>query len=120
VGRRGLIIAALALALAGCGPTPPQAPGPQAHALNESLSGISTACGHAAEVQAFTDDAGAMAALERQAAKQVDVLAAVYHRNPAWIFQSKSVRDLVVMTNTYLDECGLHGAAARLRRLTSG
>jgi hypothetical protein len=120
VGRRGLTAAILATSLAACGATPPQAPGPVAHVLNESLSGISTACGHAAEVLTFTNDQRALAALELQARKQVDVLAAVYKRNPSWIFQGKSVNDLVVMTNTYLDECGLHRAAVRLRRLTSG
>lgn len=120
MGRRGLIAAAAAAALAGCGPTPPQAPGPQAHQLNESLSEISSACGTAAEIQAFSNDPKAMAASERQAAKQVDTLAAIYKRNSSWVFQGKSVGQLVVMTNTYLDECGLHGAAARLRRLTSG
>ena len=113
-------IAAALVVLAGCGPTPPQAPGHQAYVLNNALSSISSACGHAAEIQAYSSDARAMTITDRQAGKGVNVLAAVYHRNPRWVFQGKSVAQLVVMTNTYLDECGLHGAAARLRRLTSG
>ena len=120
MGRRGLIVATAVLALAGCGATPPQAPGAQAHALNKSLSAISTACGHATEIQEFTKEARDMTIAEHQAEKQVDVLAAVYHRNRAWVFQGKSVAELVVITNTFLDECGLHAAARRLRRATSG
>jgi hypothetical protein len=120
VGRHRLIAVAVTLAVAGCGPTPPQAPGPQAHQLNTSLSAISTACGNAAEIQAYTNSPRDLAIAQRQAQKQVGVLAAVYEHNPAWIFQGKSVAELVVMTNTYLDECGLHAAARRLRRVRSG
>jgi hypothetical protein len=120
VGRRGLTVAAAAATLAGCGATPPQAPGPQAHALNTSLSAISTACGHATEIQTFTDDARDMTITEHQAEKQVGVLAGVYKRNHGWIFQGKSTAELVVMTETFLDECGLHAAARRLRQATSG
>jgi hypothetical protein len=120
VGRRRLIAALALLALAGCGATPPQAPGPQAHALNKSLSAISSACGHATEIQAFTNDARDLTITQHEAEKQVDLLVAVYKRNPGWIFQGKSVKQLVVITNTFLDECGLHAAALRLRRATSG
>jgi hypothetical protein len=117
VGRHRLIAVALILAVAGCGPTPPQAPGPQAHQLNTSLSAISTACGNADEIRAYSNNLRDLAITQRQAQKQVGVLAAIYKRNPAWIFQGKSVGELVVMTNTYLDECGLHAAARLLRRL---
>jgi uncharacterized protein YjiS (DUF1127 family) len=112
-----LIVAAVLLS--GCGPTPPQAPGPQAHQLNTALSQFSTACGHAAEVQAFTNDRRSMSILEQQAGSQVPVLARIYKQNPSWIFQGKTVAQLVQMSRTFLDDCGLHGAARRLERATS-
>jgi uncharacterized protein YjiS (DUF1127 family) len=120
VGRHRLsVVIALALLAAGCGPTPPQAPGPQAHQLNTALSQFSTACGHAAEVQAFTNDSRSMSILEQQAGSQVPVLARIYKQNPSWIFQGKTVAQLVQMSRTFLDDCGLHGAARRLERATS-
>jgi hypothetical protein len=119
VGRRRLIVVALALLAAGCGPTPPQAPGPQAHQLNMALSQISTACGHASQVQAFTNDKRSMTILERQAGSQVPAIARVYRQNPGWIFQGKTVAELVRMSRTFLDACGLHGAERRLERATS-
>ena len=120
MGRHWLsLVIAFALFTAGCGPTPPQAPGPQAHQLNEALSQISTACGHAAEVQAFTNDRRSIATLEHQAASQVPTLARIYKQNSAWIFQGKTVAQLVQMSRTFLDECGLHRAARRLELATS-
>ena len=118
MGRRGLIAVALA-ALAGCGPTPPQAPGPEAHRLNKALSTFSSACGHAAEIQEFTNDARAMTITEHQAQKQIGPLIDIYRRNPDWIFQGKSVAELVQMSSKFLDECGLHVAARRLRKSAS-
>jgi hypothetical protein len=117
VGRRWLIVALVALA--GCGATPPQAPGPQAHQLNEALSTFSGACGHAAEIQTFSNNARDMAITEHQAQKQVPVLVKIYRQNPDWIFQGKSVAQLVQMSSTFLDECGLHAAAGQLRAASS-
>ena len=117
MGRRGLIAAAVVLA--GCGPTPPQAPGPQAHQLNQSLSAISSACGQASEIQAFSNNKRDMAVTEHQAENQIPTLVRIYRRNPSWIFQSKSVKQLVQMSISFLDECGLHAAAAKLRAATS-
>lgn len=119
VGRR-LIALALLAALAGCGPRPPQAPGPQAHRLNEALSRLSTACGHAVEIQAFTNSARDMAVTEHQAQAQVPALVAIYRQDPGWVFQGKTVRQLVTMSASYLDECGLHAAARSLRESASG
>jgi hypothetical protein len=120
VGRRGLTaLAVAAAALAGCGATPPQAPGPEAHQLNLSLSTISGACGHAAEIQAFENGARDMKATEHQAEAALPPLARIYKRNPDWVFQGKHVSELVQMSTSYLDECGLHAAAKRLRAMTS-
>ena len=118
MGRRGLIAAALVLA-AGCGPTPPQAPGPQAHQLNVSLSRVSSACGHAAEIQAFSNDARGLTITEHQAQAEVPTLARIYRQNPNWIFLGKTVAELVQLSVSHLDECGLHHAAGRLRAATS-
>jgi hypothetical protein len=117
VGRRGLIV--VAALLAGCGPTPPQAPGPQAHQLNMALSAISGACGHAIEIQAFSSNPRDLAISERQAEAQIPTVAKVYRQNRGWIFQGKTVSELVQMSITYLDECGLHGAAGRLRAVAA-
>ena len=118
MGRRRLIL--LVVLLAGCGPTPPQAPGPQAHQLNMSLSSISTACGQATAIKTFSNDKHALASMEKQAARQIPTLVRIYKQNPAWIFQGKTVAQLAVMTKTYLDECGLHAAARRLQHAVSG
>jgi hypothetical protein len=121
VDGRGLIAAiAVAGSVAGCSATPPQAPGPIAHRLNTTLSTFSTACGHAAEVSAFAHSQRALGGLDRQAAGKVPVIAAIYRRNKTWIFQGKSVEQIVRMSVSFLTECGLHGAAARLSRATTG
>jgi hypothetical protein len=112
-------VAAL-LALAGCGPPPSQAPGPEAHRLNTSLSALSTACGHAYEVEAFDRSPAATAGLDRQASAQIPAIVAIYRRNPNWVFQGKTVAELVQMSESYLDSCGLHGAAQKLRAAASG
>lgn len=122
MGRGRLIALTLAAALAaaaGCGPTPPQAPGPQAHRLNTSLSAISTACGHAAEIQAFSNDRRALTIIERQAEQEIPQLVGIWRQNPDWIFQGQSVAELIQMSISFLDECGLHQAAQRLRVATS-
>ena len=121
--RRLTVAAALAAAAvlaAGCGSTPPQAPGPQAHQLNQALSTFSTACGHAAEVQEFVNSPRLMDGLNRLAASKVADVARIYHQNPHWVFQGKTVGQLVQMSVSYMTECGLHRAAARLRAATSG
>lgn len=117
MGRHGLIV--LIALVAGCGPTPPQAPGPAAHRLNQSLSAFSTACGHAVEIQTFSHDARALRMLERQAQSQIAVVVKIYRRNPRWIFQGRTVAQLVQLSVAYLDECGLHAAARRLRAAVS-
>lgn len=115
-GRRLILVAAV---LAGCGPPPPQAPAPEAHQLNTALSTLSTACGQAFEIQAFNHDSRALSSVEGQALEQIPTVARIYKRNAAWIFQGKTVAELVQMSESYLDECGLHAAARRLRAATS-
>ena len=118
MGRYKLIAvgAAAALALPGCGPTPPQAPGPEAHRLNVALSILSSACGHAAEVQAFSRSPTQIRGLDRSAAAEIPVVARIYRRNPGWVFQGKTVARLVRISVGFLNDCGLHQAASRLQR----
>jgi hypothetical protein len=114
-----VILVAALVAATGCGPTPPQAPGPEAHRLNKALSTFSSACGHASEINEFTKDRRAMTITEHQAQSQIPHLVRVWRQNPDWIFQGKTVAELVQMSVTFLDECGLHEAAADLRAATS-
>lgn len=116
---RWLTFAALA-ALAGCGPTPPQAPLAQAKKLDESLGGISTACGEAYQLTAFRgEDRSDLATLEATASADSEKLASVYLRNPEWIYQDETIRGLVHDSWSTLSGCGLTGAARTLVRATS-
>lgn len=115
--RLALVLVAAA-ALAGCGPTQPQAPTSEAHKLDSALGGISYTCGEADQIAAFGDDANGVAALDRTASFYVDRLVSVYRRNQAWIYQGETVRQLVKDAASTLESCGLHGAARRLAHAT--
>jgi hypothetical protein len=117
--RRALGVTLLALAAAGCGATPPQAPLPYAKKLDTSTSDISTACGEAAQVTEFEGRhsphlAGIAGAAERSARK----LASVYRRNPDWIYQGETVGEIVVDAKRMLASCGLRPALETLKRGT--
>jgi hypothetical protein len=117
--KRALALALLAFAAAACGATPPQAPLPYAKKLDASTSDISTACGEASQVTAFEGQnqvelAGIEGAAERSARK----LAAVYRRNPEWIYQGETVGEIVVDAKRMLASCGLRPALTELRRAT--
>jgi hypothetical protein len=110
----GLAVIAAALA-AGCGPTPPQAPLPDAQKLDTALSGIATACGLSYQSTALDPAARLhLAPLNAKATIQARKLATVYHGNPAWIYQGETVRSIVNQTLSTLQECGLHGAKLSL------
>ena len=111
---------ALALALAACGATPPQAPSKQAMKLSVATSGISTTCGLTYEATAFPGDHKAeLAVLEKKVAPNVEKLASVYARNPAWIYQGETVGQIVVDSLSMLHSCGLTRAERTLLRATS-
>jgi hypothetical protein len=115
-------IAALAVtvAVAGCGPPPPQAPFRQAKKLDASTSDISTECGLTYQVTEFPGDHRKdVANLERNAMLSVRTLASVYHRNPAWIYQGETVGQIVTDATAMLNACGLTQAERTLRRATS-
>jgi hypothetical protein len=117
--KRRLSLILVAIALAGCGPTPPQAPLPQAKKLDEALGGISTACGLSQQVTQFPGHHQPnLSTLDDSATSDAQKLAGVYARNPKWIYQSDTVRALVRDSISALQECGLHDAASVLIRAT--
>lgn len=109
---------AVAVAVSACGPTPPQAPFHEAQKLDNSTSGISTACGETYQVTAFAGDHRDLAALEATATSGARKLASVYRRNPAWIYQGETVSAIVKDAVSALGDCGLPGAKATLAHLT--
>jgi hypothetical protein len=116
------LLAALfaAIALAGCGPPPPQAPFAQAKKLDASTSDIATECGLTYQVTAFPGDHRSdLANLEAQADASVRSLASVYVRNPNWIYQGETVGEIVSDALSMLDACGLDQAERTLRQATS-
>jgi hypothetical protein len=110
----------LALCLAACGATPPQAPPKQAMKLSVASGGISTTCGLTFQATAFPGDHKAeLAVLEKKVSSNVEKLASVYARNPAWIYQGETIRQVVVDAVAMLQACGLTEAAETLERATS-
>jgi hypothetical protein len=110
-----------AAVLAACGPTPPQAPFAYAKKLDSATSGISTACGLASQVTAFPGDHRSdLITLNVSAISKAKKLAEVYHRNPDWIYQGETVRQVVGASLSMLDSCGLHRARRFLARATGG
>jgi hypothetical protein len=109
----------LAVAASACGPTPPQAPLPEAKKLDNSTSGISTACGETYQVTAFPGDHRRdLMTLDATATSSARKLASVYRRNPAWIYQGDTVATIVKDAVSTLSDCGLSGAKATLTHLT--
>ena len=111
-----LVGASVALVLAGCGPTPPQAPLPDAKLMDRGTGGISTACGENYQLQAFGQGTEAdRETLLSSAGAHAHELATVLHRNPAWIYQGETVAQIVKDARDALVECGLGQAAKPLR-----
>ena len=114
---RTIATLAAALAVAGCGATPPQAPNSEAKKLDASTSDISTECGLTYQVTEFGGDhRKELASLESQAIASARSLAEVYHRNPDWIYQGETVRKIVGDALSMLHACGLTEAEESLRR----
>ena len=76
-------------------------------------------CGLAYQVTAFPDHHGKdLAGLEAQANASARSLAAVYRRNPDWIYQGETVGAIVRDAEAMLHACGLTHAARTLVRRT--
>lgn len=110
---------ALALVVAACGATPPQAPDRQAQKLGVSTSGISTACGLAYQVTGFPGHhAAQLETIEAAATSSAKKLATVYARNQSWIYQGETVHDIVRDALSMLSACGLTKAQSVLAHAT--
>jgi hypothetical protein len=112
--------AVAALAIAGCGALPPQAPLADAQKLSVATSGISTACGFAIQYTAFRGNhARDLKLLEAQASTYVQKLVTVFRRNRAWVSQGDTVAEISSDAVSLLESCGLHRAAQQLKRATT-
>lgn len=117
--RGALAVALAVLAVAACGPTPPQAPLRYAKKLDTSTSDISTACGEASQVMEFEgQNSPHLAGIEGAAVRSARKLASVYHRNPEWIYQGETVGEIVIDAKRMLASCGLRQALSELSRAT--
>jgi len=113
------VVVAVALWLASCGPPPPQAPPLFAKRLDSATGGISTACGEASQLTAFPGaKPSELLTLEITARSGALMLASVYQRNPSWIYQGETIRQIVRDSASMLESCGLHRAQAALERAT--
>jgi hypothetical protein len=105
---------------AGCGPQPPQAPKREADTLNNALSTVAGACGHAIEARTFGTSGRELRRLTDQAVGAAPALRSVLRRNPRWVYQDRTVAQLAELAVSDLRQCGLGAAAdrlsARLRR----
>jgi hypothetical protein len=111
---------AAAIALAGCGALPPQAPLPYAQKLDRATSGISTACGYAYRATAFPGNhARVIEKLEDAATSDVRKLVKVFKRNRKWVYQGFTVAEIASDGVSMLSSCGLHKAAHQLRAATT-
>jgi hypothetical protein len=108
-----------AVALCGCGATPPQAPLADAKRLDASTGTISTACGESYQLSSFAGgDRQDLQTLEATATAAARKLASVYARNPAWIYQGETVSQIVRDSTSMLRSCRLQGAAGALASAT--
>ncbi len=124
-----VIAAALGAALAGavlaaCGAAPPQAPKLQRERIAAALTGIATACGESRQQLAFAaaspmHSPRPSVTLEASATRRAQELAEVYVRDPSWVYQAETLRQIVAQAVSYLRECELTNAARHLLRATA-
>lgn len=114
--RMALALAAslAALAAAGCGPPPPQAPLEQENRVASAVTGIAAACGESYQQHVFSRHPAEESRLEAAAEERTTELAHVFLKNPAWIYQGETLRQVVALSVSYLRECDLPQAATLL------
>jgi hypothetical protein len=113
---RLLAACAFAILAAGCGATPPQAPAVQANRVASALEGIAQACGEAYQQRALPRFGPSGNGSESEALMRTRELADVVERNPDWVYQGDTLRQVAVLAGARLRECGLTSAAQTLRR----
>ncbi len=116
--RPAVLWVAAALLPAGCGAAPFQVPVKHAERVSSALTGIAEACGEAYQ-QGIPDSKHAAAAtVEAAATMRARELAQVFTDDPDGIYQAQTLRQVLAQAIAYLNECGLHSAAAELERRT--
>ena len=105
--------------VAGCGAKPPQAPPVQANRVASALAGIAEACGEEVQQRALLRFGPGGPGPQQQALMRVRELADVFARNPGWIYQGDTLREVVALADARLRECGLASVARALRRWTA-
>ncbi len=108
-GHLGVLCATLAVV--ACGAPPPQAPASQAKQVATALTTIIDACGQSDQRQPFAARSDRRS-LEATAASAARTLATVTARDPSWIYQGQSLRQISQLSVQYLDRCGLPGASS--------
>lgn len=106
------------LLLAGCGAPPPQVPVKHAERVSSALTGIAEACGEAYQQEAPGSKRAPAATIEAAATMRARELAQVFTDDPEGIYQAQTLRQVTAQAIAYLNECGLHRAAAELDRRT--
>jgi hypothetical protein len=109
---RLIAVVVVAVAIAGCGAAPRQAPLPDARTLNSATGTIATTCGESYQVHEFdAADKRELRRLDSTAITAAGRLAVVFHRNAAWVFQGVTVAEIAADGESMLDACRLHRAA---------
>lgn len=118
MSTRALTLLALPAALltAGCGAAEPQVPGSQSETVERSLAGMAQSCGEAHQVREFGEPPAEQLRLEAHATYRARQLASVYRKNPQWVYQGTTLREMVALAVRYLRECELPVAASALER----
>jgi hypothetical protein len=78
----------------------------EANRVASALEGIAEACGEEVQQRALRFGAGGPGP-QRQALMRVRELADVFARNPDWIYQGDTLREVVALADARLRECGL-------------
>jgi hypothetical protein len=107
-------VGAVAVAVSGCGATPPQVPRPEVSVLSHAISELGTHCGDAITATALAPNQPALRKLDALARVNANELVSVLRRNPAWIYESETVRHIAREEASDLDGCGLHRSASVL------
>jgi len=105
-------VTALAAVAAGCGrPSSPTAP---LTPVQDALSSLSVACGHALEARAIEHDRPAVAAQDRSALAPAHRLIALLHAGPSATYLGEPMTEVVSVQVSAARSCGLDRTARRL------
>jgi hypothetical protein len=114
-----LTTACAALATAGCGALPPEAPVGQASIISGALTTIAAACGESYRLQEFTPHPD-LSGLEATAAASAGRLQRIRLGHPRWVYQGETLTQIAGTSITSLNDCSLPRAARVLQVDGSG